>query len=325
MRRFPVAFGATPDVYGEIFKSVEQSKLEVVLKEMTGVVPVTVDGRSFLITDRYLPASKANYRAYLSQYYRSLGLQVNELAYATSHNIGETQGHNVEAVLPGKSRDSVVVIVHYDSIGPDSSPADNPGVDDDMTGMSISLETARVLSQFPGRLQYTIRFVAADYEEQASPGLEGARNYAGYISALAKKEGFQLIAAIDNEQSGWNCAKEGGCSDKSVGNIFDVFSCSTNQQFSYPAMGDLLAQVATQYSGFQVNRDCMGENSDHYAMWEIGVPAVVYSEHQPFLNPHFDAEGGDTYDKIDQDYFFRIAQVGVTFAAKVVGVSSSGF
>jgi hypothetical protein len=71
----------------------------------------------------------------------------------------------------------------------------------------------------------------------------------------------------------------------------------------------------------QTTRACMGENSDHYAMWEIGAPAVVFSVHDPFNNPHFDAEGGDTFDKIDQGYITRIAQVGITFAARVVGIA----
>jgi hypothetical protein len=85
-------------------------------------------------------------------------------------------------------------------------------------------------------------------------------------------------------------------------------------------MGDALQQTATLYSGLKANRGCMGENSDHYAMWEIGVPSVVFSEHDPFNNPHFDQSGGDTYDKIDQAYYFKIAQVGVTFAATLAGI-----
>ena len=67
----------------------------------------------------------------------------------------------------------------------------------------------------------------------------------------------------------------------------------------------------------------MGEHSDHYAMWEIGIPSVVYSEHQPFDNPHFDFEGGDSLDKINQSYFFKLAQVGVTFAVELGGLTPS--
>jgi hypothetical protein len=58
-----------------------------------------------------------------------------------------------------------------------------------------------------------------------------------------------------------------------------------------------------------------------YALWEIGVPSVVFSEHDPFSNPHFDASGGDTLATIDLAYFFKIAQVAVVFAARTAGLN----
>jgi Zn-dependent M28 family amino/carboxypeptidase len=313
---------AGPDpVYQKIFDSVDRANLQLVLKEMTGGLPVTVKGQTYLISERYSPESKAKFRAFWTQYFEDLGIPVQELSYPTQHSIGESQGHNLEAVLPGKSKDSIVIIVHYDSIGPWGNETGNPGVDDDMTGMSMMLETARILSHYRGTLEKTVRFVAADYEEHASPGLEGARTYAAYIKKTAEAEGFKLVAAIDNEQSGWNCAADGACGDASQGDVFDVFSCSGDEHnYDHKALGDALESLALTYSGLKANRGCMAENSDHYAMWEIGVPAVVFSEHNPFNNPHFDQSGGDTYDKIDQKYFFRIAQVGITFAATLAGI-----
>jgi peptidase M28-like protein len=302
----PVKLGTADEVYKNVFASVDQSHLQQLLKDMSGVNPVTVNGETFSITDRYSPASKANYRKYWSNYFKSLGLTTHEMTYANSHGNGETDGHNVEAVLPGASADSVVIIVHYDSIGPNG--ADNPGADDDMSGMAMLMETARVLAAQKGKLQHTVRFVAADYEEWG--GLEGARAYAKYIKALSESENFKIVSAIDDEQSGWNEGSD---------NVFDVFSCGGATDST--AMGDMLVETATLYSGMTTTRACMGENSDHYAMWEIGVPAVVFSEHDPFNNPHFDAEGGDLYERIDQAYYFKIAQVGVTFAARVVGIS----
>jgi Zn-dependent M28 family amino/carboxypeptidase len=319
----------TPDpVYQQVFNSVDKTKMLNVLQQATGSFPVTVDGRTFSITNRYSPEAKANFRAFWKQYFTSLGIPVQELNYTTQHNIGEKEGHNLEAVLPGKSPDSVVIIVHYDSIGPWGNETNNPAVDDDMSGMVTLMETARVLAAYKGRLQNTVRFVAADYEEQANPGLEGARQYATYIKKLAADQGFKLVAAVDNEQSGWNCASDNSCgfalARGEVNTTFDVFSCSGDGAgYNFQAIGDQLTAVAAQYAPtMKVNRDCMGENSDHYAMWEIGIPSVVYSEHNPMNNPHFDAEGGDTFAKIDQDYYFRIAQVGVTFAATLAGINA---
>jgi Zn-dependent M28 family amino/carboxypeptidase len=308
-------------VYKGVFDEVSQQRITDVLKQLTGYAPVTVAGQTYSLTERYTPAGKAHFRAFWEQYFTALGIPATELNFATTHG-QEPNGHNVEAVLPGKSKDSLVIIVHYDSMGPRGRETSNPAVDDDMTGMATSLETARILAGHKGQLQNTVRFVAADLEEVG--GLEGARNYVAYLKALSQKEGFKIIAAIDNEQSGWNCAAEDGCGfgiKTAAANPVDIFSCSGDGTgFNNPALGDALEAVATSYAGIPVKRGCIGENSDHYAMWEIGVPAVVFSEHDPFDNPHFDSAGGDTLDKIDQNYFFGIARMGITFAATVAGL-----
>ena len=307
------------DIYRDIFNHVNQGQLVQVLRDMTGSNSVKVGNETFAITNRYKADAKANYRKYWTQYFQTLGMSVQEFTYQASYrNTGESVGHNLEAVLPGQSPDSLVIIVHYDSIGPSGHETNNPGVDDDMSGMSVSLETARLLAPYAHQLHYTVRFVATDHEELG--GLKGAREYAKYISALSKAQNFKVVYAVDNEQIGWNCGSDRKCSSSEAGKVFDVFSCASSTRYNYSKMGDALASVAAQYSTLKVKRSCMGENSDHYAMWEIGVPAVVYSEHNPFANPHFDQNGNDTIEKIDQDYFYQIAQVGVTFAAKLAGV-----
>jgi len=311
-------------VYGEIFQKVDKAQLVQTLQRISGSLPVTVNGNTFSITERYSPDGKNKFRQYWRQFFTDLGITNQEFSYPTQHSVGETDGHNLEAILPGKSADSVVIIVHYDSIGPAGQETSNPGVDDDTSGMAMMMETARILAQYQSRLQYTVRFVAADYEEHAFPGLEGARNYAKYIQALSQKNGFKIVGGIDNEQSGWNCLKEGGCSDAQTKPSFDIFSCEGDgSTYNFPQLNDLLTDTTAHFSQLLVSQGCMGANSDHYALWEIGVPAIVFSEHQPFDNPHFDQTGGDTFDKIDQDYFFKIAQVGVTFAARVINVEAN--
>lgn len=307
------------DVYADVYQQVELSRLQKSMMDMTGYNEITVAGQKVKVTDRYSPTSKANFRAYWREYFEGLGMKVSELAYNTRHSVGETQGHDLEAVLPGKSADSIVIIVHYDSMGPRGRETQNPGVDDDMTGMAVSLETARLLVQYKDRLQHSVRFVAADYEEHGA--LEGARVYAKYISNLAKTQGFRLVGAIDNEQIGWNCYKDNRCLDSTVGTTFDSFTCSGDyNNYNFPELNNLMDGIVHSYTNMQVNHDCIGQNSDHYAMWEIGVPAIVYSEHQPFYNPHFDQQGGDTLDKMDFNYYFSIAKVGVVLAAKMVGI-----
>src|SRR5262249_2500848 len=118
-----------------------------------------------------------------------------------------------------------------------------------------------------------------------------------------------------------NCHNDGLCNDN-IWPAFDVFSCGQNstELYDYRLLGDQFVSIVKAYSPLDVHRGCMGENSDHFAMWEIGVPTLVFSEHSVFNNPHFDQEGGDTFDKIDQDYLVSIARPAIAFQAGLAGI-----
>jgi len=90
--------------------------------------------------------------------------------------------------------------------------------------------------------------------------------------------------------------------------------------YDFAALGDQFAGIVARYSTLHVKRDCIGANSDHFAMWEIGVPALVYSEHDPFNNLHFDLNGGDVLDRIDTAYLTSIARPAIAFQAALAGV-----
>ena len=313
---------AQSDPLAAIYGEVNGSNVVNLVAQMSGAVPVTVGSATFSITERYDDTGRAEFREFWTQYMTELGLTVSPLhvdATTTSREIDD-----LEAVLPGPKADSIIVIVHYDSIGPPGEETMNPGADDDMSGMAIELETARLFVAHASELGYTVRFVAADAEELG--GLAGARAYAAYIKAKSQADGFQLVAAVDDEQSGWACDDTSACVDN-VWPAFDVYSCSGSNSggpdYDYQALGDQFQAIAMKYSPMQVVRGCMGQNSDHYAMWEIGVPAVVYSEHDAFYNPHFDQNGGDTFALIDGNYLVSIARPGITFQAALVGLGSA--
>ena len=301
----------------ELFDEVDGARITQVLRELAGEVPVTVNGNSITLGQRFDDVGRQKFRDYFTQTMQNLGLEINQMHYqATNH---PRAGDNVEAILRGPSADSLIVIVHYDSIGPRTMETLNPGVDDDMTGMSILFETARLFVEHRAQLALTVRFVASDEEELG--GLAGARNYAAYLRTLSQTEGFKMVAAVDDEQSGWNCSKDNLCND----NLFpavDVFSCGGNGPGSFDSwpLGNMLTDIVTTYSTLHVKRGCLGANSDHFAFGEIGVPAIVYSEHTPFSNPHFDRSGGDTFDKIDLDYLISIARPAITFQAALAGL-----
>ena len=308
---------AATDHLKEIFDQVDGARLTKTMRELSGDVNVTVNGVSIRIGERFDAAGRKRFRDYWTQTMLGLGLEVNQFHYQAAGH--PRAGDNVEAVLRGPSPNSVVVIVHYDSIGPRGRETTNPGADDDMSGMAIQLETARLLVAHRAQLTNTVRFVVSDEEELG--GLAGARNYAAYIKALSLAEGFALVAAVDDEQSGWNCSTDGLCGDATFP-AFDIFSCGSGggHTFDFAALGDRFAALAATYSPLHVTRGCIGASSDHFAMWEIGVPALVFSEHNPFANPHFDRAGGDTFARIDTAYLTSIARPAITFQASLAGV-----
>src|ERR1043165_2596728 len=246
----PTAVAAT-DHLKEIFDQVDGARLTQTMRELSGVVPVVVNGQTITLGQRFNATGRKKFRDYWTQTMKNLGLEINQFHYQAAGH--PRAGDNIEAVLRGPSPNSVVVIVHYDSIGPRGQETSNPGADDDMSGMSIQLETARLLVQHKAQIANTVRFVASDEEELG--GLAGARNYAAHIKALSQSPGFALVAAVDDEQSGWNCTADNLCGDN-LFLAFDVFSCGSGggHTFDSAAIGDQFASVVAAASPLHVTR-----------------------------------------------------------------------
>jgi hypothetical protein len=122
-----------------------------------------------------------------------------------SRVVKPTQLTNVYAILHGTNpileKHIVLVTGHYDSINSNvfknwaDTSGDAPGANDDASGVAVSLECARALSKL--RFPATIIFVAVPGEEQ---GLLGS----AHLAKLAKEEGWQLDAVLNNDIVGGN-------------------------------------------------------------------------------------------------------------------------
>ena len=108
---------------------------------------------------------------------------------------------NVFAILkgtdPAQAKRMVLVTGHYDSRRTDVMDARGaaPGANDDASGVAVSLESARALSKL--HLASTVVFVAVAGEEQ---GLDGS----AHLAKLARSEGWQLEAVLNNDIVGGN-------------------------------------------------------------------------------------------------------------------------
>ncbi len=122
-----------------------------------------------------------------------------------SRIVKPTKMTSIYAILhgtdPAREKHIVLVTGHYDSINSNvfknwaDTSGDAPGANDDASGVAVSIECARVLSKlhFPG----TIIFVAVPGEEQ---GLLGS----AHLAKVAKDEGWQLDAVLNNDIVGGN-------------------------------------------------------------------------------------------------------------------------
>ncbi len=320
----PSFTGTTVDV-SSVFTAVSRTALAARLDELTGGSPVTVNGQSFRITERWSPAGKTAFRSYYESYMSQLGLQVNELSFPLTDNlVGEWDGHNVEAVLPGESSDSIVIVTHYDTVGITGEETQNPGADDAGTGIAAQLEAARLFSQMQHR-QYTVRFVVADYEE-ITDNLEGDQAYVIYLQNLAAAQGFKILAASDTDQTGWSCYDEGYCSTDTdpdpANSTFEAIACNGDGTYDNTPLADGLGAIADAYSNaMSVQEDCDDSgDTDHYAFWEAGIPAYVILEYDSADNPHFDDTGDDTMAHINIGLYAETARIQIAYQAQLAGL-----
>ncbi len=124
---------------------------------------------------------------------------------------------NVYAILrgtdPAQANRVVLVTGHYDSRNSDNfnthDPA--PGANDDASGTAVSIESARVLSKL--KFPSTIIFLTVAGEEQ---GLDGSRHFA----KLAKSEGWDLEAVLNNDIVGGDTTPGAVGADKSAVRVF---------------------------------------------------------------------------------------------------------
>jgi Peptidase family M28 len=185
---------------------------------------------------------------------------------------------SVYAILPGSdpklAKTLFIVSGHFDSrpsnvMDPD---ADAPGADDDASGVSVSVESARLLSKAAAggktKNRATLLFAAISGEEQ---GLFG-----GYrLLEWAKQQGYTIGGMLDDDIVG---------ADLSPGAPHRVRLFSGNGEIDdCDSPGRELARAVEEIDGrenirmiFRVDR--YGRGGDHYPFYKAGLPAVRFTE-----------------------------------------------
>jgi hypothetical protein len=100
---------------------------------------------------------------------------------------------NVVAEIPGRDdSESYAVMSHFDSFNT-TNPRQAPGADDNATGISVNLETARVLAGY--EMEHPVRFVFVNAEEV---GIQGALAWARRANA----EGLSVRGVLNVDSVG---------------------------------------------------------------------------------------------------------------------------
>jgi hypothetical protein len=252
---------------------------------------------------------------------------------------------NVYAVLrgsdPAQAGRVILVTGHYDSLMSDfiDGRSTAPGANDDASGVAVSLECARVLSamKFPA----TIVFATVVGEEQ---GLYGSR----HLAKLAKSEGWQIEAVLNNDIVGGNTTPGDRWQDKSRVRVFSegIPAAATPEQvriiesagYESDSASRELARAIVDASesygaawGFkpelELRRDRFLRGGDHTSFNAEGFAAVRFTEwREDFRHQHqtvrteAGVEYGDLLKFVDFSYVAKVASAN---AAAIASLASA--
>jgi hypothetical protein len=249
-----------------------------------------------------------------------------------------------------RAKRMVLVTGHYDSINSnvlanwaDTSGA-APGANDDASGVAVSLACARALSKL--KFPSTIVFVAVAAEEQGLVGSE-------HLAELAKSEGWQLEAVLNNDIVGGNTTPGDALQLKDRVRVFSEgvpVSATTQEQQRIRALGkendspsrELARAIAdvdrtyfagpvpqNRFSAFLVDRpDRYLRGGDHSSFNRQGFAAVRFTEwredfnhqHKNVVRPPAgsnDPLQGDLPEFVDFKYVAQVARLNAATMASL--------
>lgn len=185
---------------------------------------------------------------------------------------------NVYAILPGSdpvmAKTVFIVSGHYDSRPSDvmDPNADAPGADDDASGTSVSVESARLLSKFaaPGKSGFraTVLFAAVSGEEQ---GLLGSTHLAEWL----KEKGYTVGGMFTDDIVGADPAPGAPHRVRLFSGNGDIEDCDSPSRELARAIEEIDGRDTIRMI-FRVDR--YGRGGDHYPFYKAGLPAVRFTE-----------------------------------------------
>ncbi len=212
---------------------------------------------------------------------------------------------NIEAVLPGRSPEVVLIGAHYDSV------VGAPGANDNGSGVAALLALARRAAGQPN--EHSLRFVAFVNEEPGyfQTGEMGSLVYARRCRA----RGDRIRAMISLETIGYYSQKSGSQSYPmlgltllypSTGNFIGFVSNVASRGLLRDALGAFRLEADIPSAGGALPAWVGGVGwSDQWSFWQQGYPGIMVTDTAPFRYPYYHT-AWDTPDKLDYDSMARV-------------------
>ena len=185
---------------------------------------------------------------------------------------------NVYAILPGTdetmAKTVFIVSGHLDSIPSVSSITDEsldaPGADDDASGVSVSVESARLVSKAAGAkgLRATVIFAAVSGEEQ---GLFGSTHMVEWV----KQQGYTVGGMLDDDIVGDDLQPGAPHRVRLFSGNGEIDDCDGSSRELARSIEEIDGRSAIRMI-FRVDR--YGRGGDHYPFYKAGNPAVRFTE-----------------------------------------------
>lgn len=286
----PLLAGAQHPVIQGILDEVRIDSMMLWVSEVSGEVPVMIDGQEHTLLSRHKNNEGNNLaQAWLMQ-------KLVQLGYSPVEQPFNSTGRNILVTKPGNGSTEEIVIIcaHYDAMP--AGIVNAPAADDDGSGVAAVLEAARVLRDID--FVHPIVFALWDEEEQ---GKVGSAFYAG---AMAANDAL-IKAAINMDAIAYD------------GNADAKARIHTRPIANSLAIADTVFSVHQQYG---IGLDLILTNpgatySDHASFWNEGYGSVlVIEEFTNDGNPHYHTPT-DLTQYFDVPYYEKLAKLSIASTA----------
>lgn len=222
---------------------------------------------------------------YIDNEFREYGLKTNEQKW----KVGNFEYKNIIAKYKPELESRLIIGAHYDVF------SNQPGADDNASGVAGLLELARLVAKNQPILPYGIDFVGYCLEE---PPHFGTKNMGSYIHAESLHESetivigmicLDMIGYFSNSENSQQYPPSNFTANLSkIGNYIAVVGLTQYGEFSQEIFSRMSAcnQIPVELINFPTN-DGLAGLSDHRNYWHFEYNALMINDTAKFRNPNY--------------------------------------